>query len=68
LKIGTDAGFPAKRVAFVTAYLDRSHAAFKKTVSELAWNSFVWFAAEPEHLLILHQGKETAADGLAQWL
>jgi len=68
LKIATEAGFPAKRVAFVTAYLDRSHAAFKKTISELAWRSFAWFAAEPEHLLVLHDGKETAVKSLAQWL
>jgi hypothetical protein len=68
LKIATDAGFHANRVAFVTAYLDRSHAAFKKTVAELAWNSFVWFAAEPEHLLILRQGKEKTVESLAQWL
>jgi hypothetical protein len=54
--------------AFVTAYLDRSHSAFKKTIPELAWNSFVWFAAEPEHLIILHRGKETTVESLAQWL
>jgi hypothetical protein len=56
LKIATEAGFPAKRVAFVTAYLDRSHGAFKKTVPELAWRSFAWFAAEPEHVIVLHDG------------
>jgi hypothetical protein len=56
LKLATDAGFPRQRVAFVTAYRDRSHPAFKKTVSDIAWNSLVWFAAEPEHLLILHDG------------
>lgn len=68
LKIATEAGFPANRVAFVTAYLDRSHAAFKKTVAELAWNSFVWFAAEPEHLLVLRAGKQKAVESLTQWL
>jgi hypothetical protein len=68
LKIATDAGFPSKRVAFVTAYLDRSHGAFKKTISELAWRSFAWFAAEPEHLIVLHDGQEEMAKTLAQWL
>jgi hypothetical protein len=68
LKIATDAGFPAKRVAFVTAYLDRSHGAFKKTISELAWRSFAWFAGEPEHLIVLHDGQEEMAKTLAQWL
>ncbi|MDE2462428.1 MAG: hypothetical protein KGO02_01750 [Alphaproteobacteria bacterium] len=68
LKIATDAGFPAERVAFVTAYLDRAQPAFKKTASELAWRSFAWFAAEPEHLIVLHEGKEKTATTLARWL
>ena len=68
LKIATDAGFPPKRVAFVTAYIDRSHGAFKKTISELAWRSFAWFAAEPEHLVVLHDGREETARTLTQWL
>jgi BsuBI/PstI restriction endonuclease domain/BsuBI/PstI restriction endonuclease HTH domain len=68
LKIATDAGFSEQRVAFVTAFLDRSHPAFKKTVAELAWNSFVWFAAEPENLLVLHAGNETIVKSLAAWM
>jgi hypothetical protein len=57
-KIAKDAGFPKRRVGFLTAFLDRSHAAFKKSVAELAWNSFVWFAAEPEHIMFLKEGSE----------
>lgn len=56
LTIAQDAGFPATRIAFLTAFLDRSHAAFKKSVSELAWRSFAWFASEPEHIIALHDG------------
>jgi hypothetical protein len=56
LKIGTDAGFAPERVAFVTAYFDRSHGAFKKTVADLAWRAFAWFVAEPEHIIVLHDG------------
>jgi len=51
------AGFPARHVAFLTAYLDRSDAAFKKTVDALAWGSFVWFASEPECLMRLYEGE-----------
>lgn len=47
------------RVAFVTAYLDRSHAAFKKSIAELAWHSFAWFAAEPEHIIALQDGTQS---------
>jgi hypothetical protein len=56
LKIATEAGFPAERVVFVTAYLARSHPAFKRTIPELAWRSFAWLAAEPEHIVLLHDG------------
>ena len=59
LKIATDAGFTADRVAFVTAYLDRSHAAFKRTVPELAWRSFAWFAAEPAQIVVLQDGAQS---------
>ena len=60
LAIATDAGFAARRVVFVTAFLDRSHGAFKKSIAELAWRSFAWFAAEPEHLIALFDGAATA--------
>jgi hypothetical protein len=56
LGIATEAGFPADRVVFVTAYVDRFHAAFKKTIPELAWQSFAWFATEPDHIIALHSG------------
>jgi hypothetical protein len=57
--ITAEAGFPADQVAFVTAYLDRSHSAFRKTIAELAWRSFAWFAAEPEQIIALHDGAKT---------
>jgi len=44
------AGFDRKNVAFVTAYSDRQSAAFKKTVAQLAWRSFAWFASEPDNI------------------
>jgi hypothetical protein len=47
------AGFPLQHVAFVTAYLDRSSAPFKKTVDSLAWGSYAWFMAEPDGLFTI---------------
>ncbi|SPE27898.1 Restriction endonuclease (fragment) [Candidatus Sulfopaludibacter sp. SbA3] len=61
LRIATEAGFQSKRVAFVTAFLDRSHSAFKKSIPELAWRSFAWFAAEPEHVILL-QGNDNGTN------
>ncbi|ETZ24175.1 hypothetical protein N824_16680 [Pedobacter sp. V48] len=45
------AGFACKQVVFVTAYIDKNSAGFKKTISNIAWNSFVWFVSEPENLV-----------------
>jgi hypothetical protein len=55
------AGFPAEHIAFVTAYLDRSAAPFKKTVNTLAWGSYAWFAAEPERLLIFSEAGQISS-------
>ena len=56
LGITRSAGFSDASVAFVTAFLDRGRSAFKKSVPELAWNSFAWFAAEPDHIIALREG------------
>jgi hypothetical protein len=66
--IAKDAKFPEEHVAFVTAYLDRSEAAFKKTVDQLAWGSFAWFVSEPESIVQLIQGQPQAAGKLSELL
>ena len=55
-ELAVDAGFEPHHLAFVSAYLDRSSAVFKKNVPDLAWGSFVWFAAEPDHVVTLQDG------------
>ena len=40
-------GIEIERCKFVTAYLSRNERAFKQTVAELAWETYVWFADEP---------------------
>ena len=59
MSVATEAGFAESQVAFVTAFADRSHAAFKRSVSELAWRSFAWFMAEPDHIMVLRPGTDT---------
>ena len=54
----TEAGFREEQVAFMTAYSDRGDAAFKGSVSELAWRSFAWFMSEPDRILVLHRGAD----------
>lgn len=52
------ARFPDSQVAFVNAYLDRTQSAFKKTVPDLPWQSFAWFAAEPDHIVFFKEGRQ----------
>ena len=59
MTIATEAGFSEDQVAFLTAYADRDDAAFKASVSELAWRSFSWFMSEPDHIVMLHGGADT---------
>ena len=58
MAVATEAGFDEDQVAFVTAYADRDEAAFKNSVSELAWRSFAWFMSEPDHIVVLHRGSD----------
>jgi hypothetical protein len=55
------AGFSREHVALVTAYEDRDSPGYRKTVSQLAWGTFAWFASEPEQLVVLRDGLEQAA-------
>lgn len=64
MTIAAEAGFSEDQVAFVTAYSDRGDAAFKQSVSELAWRSFAWFVSEPEHIVALHRGTATDRERL----
>ncbi|CAM7222670.1 BsuBI/PstI family type II restriction endonuclease [Citrobacter sedlakii] len=55
-RLAIDAGFSEKNLAFLTAFIDRSAASFRKAIPELAWGSYAWFASEPEHLIDLKDG------------
>lgn len=56
MAIAKEGGFREEQVAFVTAYADRDDSAFKGSVTELAWCSFAWFMAEPEHIVVMQRG------------
>ena len=62
LKLAEKAGFASQNVAFVTAFLDRGSATFRKTVGTLAWGSYAWFASEPERLIQFNE-KVTRIEG-----
>ena len=55
-EIADEGGFNERQVVFVTAFEDRETAAFRSSVSQLAWRSFAWFMSEPDNIIILRQG------------
>lgn len=55
------AGFGRKQIAFLTAYQDRESAGFKKTVAQLAWDTFAWFVSEPDQIVVLRSGDKSQA-------
>lgn len=57
--LAKDAGFDHENLAFLTAFLDRSSQPFKKSVSELAWGSYAWFASEPDFIVDLKEHSGT---------
>lgn len=59
-ELADNTGFPLQHVAYVTAYLDRGGAPFKRTVAALAWGSYAWFVSEPDGLIELKTGKTIA--------
>jgi hypothetical protein len=56
LRIAESAGYESAAVAFVTAFEDRSQQPARKNLGDLAWNSFAWFASEPEHIVAFVEG------------
>ena len=66
MAVAAEAGFRDGQVAFLTAYPDRDDAAFKRSVSELAWRSFARFASEPDHIVLLRQGADAGRTLLSE--
>lgn len=50
-KLLEQGGHSLADAAFVTAFLDRGQASFRRLSSHIAWDSYVWFAAEPEKMI-----------------
>lgn len=61
LQIAVNGGYDSKYVVFVTAYVDRSQAVFRRTVENLAWRAFAWFQAEPDKIMVLRDGSHETA-------
>lgn len=60
-------GHDPRNAAFMTAFLDRGSSAYRRLASRLAWDSVVWFASEPDKLIVLRDAGESSA-GLFEFL
>lgn len=52
LDVAAQAGYGVHNVYFVSAFRDRGAPAFRKLVSELAWDTHAWFVSEPDKLVL----------------
>lgn len=52
-QMAAQARIPTNQLAFVTVYQDRDHTTFRRTFGSLAWNTLVWLASEPDHIILL---------------
>lgn len=51
LDLAIEAGFGESHTMFVTAFEDRTAAALRRHIGNLAWGSFVWCASEPDYII-----------------
>jgi hypothetical protein len=56
-ELAEDGGFEPRQLAFLTAFADRDAPGYRKTYRSLAWGSLVWFASEPDKLMVLQDGE-----------
>lgn len=63
--VASSARFGTESVFFVTAFLDRSQPEFRRCVAEIAWDTFAWFVAEPNHLVCFRADAALAVNSLA---
>ncbi len=69
LQIALDAGFKKENIAFLTAFLDKNDPnIYKRLSANIAWGTLVWFASEPENLIILKSRKSVQISSLKDYL
>lgn len=54
LALAKEGGYDDRNIAFMTAFMDRNNKAYRKSVSKIAWGTFVWFMSEPDKIIHLN--------------
>jgi hypothetical protein len=52
-------GHDPRNAAFVTAFMDRGSGAFRTASAQLAWDSFAWFASEPDRIIVYRSNRSS---------
>lgn len=68
LNIATSAGFKQENVVFLTAFCDRGGQVYRRLSSDIAWGSFIWFASEPEYIIMLKDKEELTGKKISDLL
>ncbi len=58
IKLAKEANYNETDCAFITVFKDRSDSASRKLVPSVAWNTFIWYASEPEGIVYLSKHGE----------
>lgn len=58
IKLAKEANYTETDCAYVTVFKDRSDSASRKLVPSIAWDTFIWYASEPEDIVFLRKGEE----------
>lgn len=57
VKMAKEANYKEADCAYVTVFKDRADSASRKLVPSIAWNTFIWYASEPENVVFLRKGE-----------
>jgi len=66
--IATEAGFHKENIVFLTAFQDKDSSVYRRLSSNIAWGTLVWFASEPENLVIMKSKKSINISNLREYL
>lgn len=68
ISLAEEAGYKGKDYTFVTAFKDRTDTASRKLTPSVAWDTFIWYATEPNSIIYMHEGSGQSDTSLGEIL
>ncbi|PWJ48894.1 BsuBI/PstI family type II restriction endonuclease [Faecalicatena contorta] len=66
IELAGKAGYQQKDCIYVTVFKDRSDSASRRLVPSIAWGTFIWYASEPENIILLREGEEKKKSSIGE--